>query len=77
MSGGASGGFWCDLVELFKRIWGEDGPKLDQDGPSWQQVVPKMGHDSAQMTVLGSVWEFLQWSWEHFRSPFSRSLEKV
>ena len=37
-----------------------------QDGPSWQQVAAKMGHDSAKMTVLGSVWQLLEGSWEHF-----------
>ena len=29
-----------------------------------------MGHDSAKMTMLGSVWELLGRSWEHFKSLF-------
>ena len=31
-----------------------------------KQVGPKMGHDSAKMTVLGSVWQLLGGSWEIF-----------
>ena len=62
------------------EIFGEVGAKMDarwtQDGPSWQQVAPKMGHDGAKMGILSSVWELLGRSWEHFWSLFSRSLEK-
>ena len=35
-----------------------------------------MGHDSAKMTMLGSVWELLGGSWEHLLLLFSRSFEK-
>ena len=48
------------------EIFGEVGAKMAQDGPSWQQVAPKMGHDSAKMTMLGSVGELLGGSWDHF-----------
>ena len=57
---------------------GHDSAKLGQDDVKmlsggrvleWRkmgQVGPKMGHDSAKMTMLGSVWELLGGSWEHF-----------
>ena len=51
-----SGALLEDLVEIF----GEVGAKMGtQDGPSWQQVAPKMGHDGAKMPILVSVWELL------------------
>ena len=37
------------------EIFGEVGAKM---GPRWGQVGPKMGHDSAKMTMLGSVGSF-------------------
>ena len=68
------------LLELSGVIWWRFLAKMDprwtQDGPSWQQVAAKMGHDSAKMTVLGSVWQLLGGSWEHSLSLFSGSLEK-
>ena len=64
------------MVETFGEVGAKLSPRLIQDGPSWQQLAPKMGHDSAKMTMLGSVWELLGGSWEHFWSLFSRSLEK-
>ena len=49
------------LLEISGAIWwrflAKMGPRWTQDGPSWQQVAPKMGHDSAKMTMLGSVWQ--------------------
>ena len=58
------------LLEISGVIWWRFLAKMDprwtQDGPSWQQVAAKMGHDSAKMTVLGSVWQLLGGSWEHF-----------
>ena len=57
------------LLEVSGAIWwrflAKMGPRWVQDGPSWQQVAPKLGHDSAKMTMLGSVWELLERSWEH------------
>ena len=35
------------------------GRRKAQDGPSWQQGAPKMGHDGAKMAILGSVWQLL------------------
>ena len=57
------------------KIFGEV-TRWAQDGPSWQQVAFKMGQDSTEMTMSGSVWELLVGSWEHFWSLFSLSLEK-
>ena len=65
-----------DLVEIFGEVGAKMGPRWTQDGLSWQQVAPKMGHDGAKMVIVGSVWELLGGSWEYFRSLFSRSLEK-
>ena len=76
VSGGASGDFCCDLVEIFGEVGAKMGPRWTQDGPSWQQVAPKMGHDGAKMAILGSVWQLLGGSWEHFWLLFLRSLEK-
>ena len=59
VSGGASGDFCCDLVEIFGEVGAKMGPRWTQDGPSWQQVAPKMGHDGAKMAILGSVWQLL------------------
>ena len=80
---GWSWGLWRHFLRFlarsggdFWRSWGEDGPKMDARGRSWQQVAAKIGHDSAKMTVLGSVWQLLGGSWEHFWLLFSRSLEK-
>ena len=51
------------LLEISDAIWrrflAEMVPRGTQDGPSWQQVAPKMGHDGAKMAILGSVWSFL------------------
>ena len=59
--GGASSDFWRDLVEIFGESGTKMGPRSRwmQDGPSLQQVPSKMGHDSAKMTMLGSVWQLL------------------
>ena len=65
VSGGASSVFWRDMVEIFGEVGAKLSPRLILDGPSWQQLAPKMAHDSAKMTMLGSVWELLG-SWEHF-----------
>ena len=66
-------GFLGRFLRFLARSGGEVGakmgPRWTQDGPSWQQVAPKMGHDGAKIVLLGG-------SWEHFWSPFSRSLEK-
>ena len=63
-------------MEIFGEVGAKLSPRLIEDVPSWQQLAPKMGHDSAKMTMLASVWELLKGSWEHFWSPISRSLEK-
>ena len=64
------------MVEIFGEVGAKMDPRWTQNGPSWQQVAAKMGHDGAKMAILSSVWELLGGSWEHFWSPFSRSLEK-
>ena len=46
-------------MEIFGEVGAKIGPRWAQDGPSWQQVALKMGHDSAKMTMLGSVCELL------------------
>ena len=53
VSGGASGDFCCDLVETFGEVGAKIDPRWTQDGPSWQQVAPKMGHDGAKIALLG------------------------
>ena len=40
---------------IFKKFLQKLGRRWAQDGRSWRQVAPKMGHDSAKMTMLGSV----------------------
>ena len=53
------------LLEASGAIWwrflAKMGPGCAQDGPSWEQVAFKMGHDSAKMTMLqfGSFWGVL------------------
>ena len=76
VSGGASKDFWRDLVEILGELGAKMVPRWTQDGPSWQQVAPKMGHDGAKMAILRSVWELLGGSWEHCCSHFLRFLEK-
>ena len=46
-----------DFVGIFGEVGAKMGPRWTQDGPSWQQVPPKMGHDGAKMAILVSVWE--------------------
>ena len=78
MSGGASGGFWRESVESFGEVGAKMDPRWAQDGPSWQQVAPKMGHDSAKMTMLGSVWELLGGSgsiFDYFVAIFGKMTE--
>ena len=53
VSGGASEDFCCDLVEIFGEVGAKMDPRWTQDGPSWQQVAPKMGHDGAKIGLLG------------------------
>ena len=52
------------------------GPRWTQDGQSWQQVAPKMGHDGAKMAILDSVWELSGGPGSIFGHFFARSLEK-
>ena len=60
VSEAASSDFWPDLVEIFGEVGAKMGPRWTQDGPSWQQVAPKMGHDDGgKMAILGSVWKLL------------------
>ena len=66
------GAIWWRFLAKLGRRWAQDGRKMGL----WQQVAPKMGHDSAKMTVLGSIWQLLGGSWEHFWLLFLRSLEK-
>ena len=54
-------GFLGDIEAKMVATWA----KLE---PSWQQVASKMGHGSAKMAMLGSVWEALAEFWEHFGS---------
>ena len=42
---------------------------------SWQQVAAKMGHVSAKMAMLGSVWEALVEFWGDFWSILSDALD--
>ena len=72
---GCLGALLEDLVEIFGEVGAKMGPRWAQDGPSWQQVAPKIGHDGAKMAILASLWELLG-SWEHFWLLFSRSLEQ-
>ena len=44
-------------MRIWWRFLAKMGPRWTQDGPSWQQVAPKMGHDGAKMAILRSVWE--------------------
>ena len=76
VSGGASEDFCCDLVEIFGEVGAKMGPRWTQDGPSWQQVAPKMGHDGAKMAILRSVWELFGGSWDHCWALFLRFLQK-
>ena len=46
-------------MEIFSEVGAKMGPKWTQDVPSWQQVAPKMDHDSAKRCMLGSDWELL------------------
>ena len=39
-------------MEIFGEVGAKMGPRWTQDGPSWQQVAPKMGHDGAKMAIL-------------------------
>ena len=56
---GCLGALLEDLVEIFGEVGAKMDPRWTQDGPSWQQVAPKMGHDGAKMAILGSVWQLL------------------
>ena len=62
LSGDPLGGLGA-LLEIAGTILWRFSVKLGrrwaQDGPSWQQVAPKMDHDSAKRNMLGSVWELL------------------
>ena len=64
------------MAEIFGEVGAKMGPRWTQDRPSGQQVAAKMGHDSAKMTVLGSVWQLLGRSWEHFFINFISDLLK-
>ena len=59
VSGGASGDFCCDLVEIFGEVGAKMVPRWTQDGPSWQQVAPKMGHDGARWPSWANFGSFL------------------
>ena len=50
---GCLGALLEDLVEIFGEVGAKMGPRWTQDGPSWQQVPPKMGHDGAKIALLG------------------------
>ena len=51
------------MAEIFGVVGAKMGPRWTQDGPSWEQVVPKIGHDGAKMAISGSVWQlFGLWS---------------
>ena len=73
---GCLGALLDDLVEIFGEVGAKMGPRWTQDGPSWQQVALKMGHDGAKMPILVSNWELLGGPGSIFLSLFSRSLEK-
>ena len=49
---GCLGALLDDLVEIFGEVGAKMGPRWTQDGPSWQQVAPKMGHDGAKIALL-------------------------
>ena len=63
-------------MEIFGEVGAKISPRWTQDGPSYEQVAPKRGHDGGKMVILGSVWELFGWSWNHLCSLFSRSLKK-
>ena len=50
---GCLGALLEDLVEIFAEVGAKISPRWTQDGPSWQQVAPKMGHDGAEMSWEG------------------------
>ena len=50
---GCLGALLKDLVEIFGEVGAKMVPRWTQDGPSWQQVAPKMGHDGAKIALLG------------------------
>ena len=62
-------------MEIFSEVGAKMAPRWTQDGPSWQQVAPKMGHDGAKMPILVSVWELLGGP-GNILLLFLRSLEK-
>ena len=72
---GCLGALLEDLVEIFGEVGAKIGPRRTQDGPSWQQVAPKMGHDSAKMALSGSVWEFLDADLVTFFAIFGKMAE--
>ena len=61
-------GFFGDIEAKMVATWA----KLE---PSWQQVASKMGHVSAKMAMLGSVWEALAEFREHFLSILADALD--
>ena len=47
------------FVEIFGELAAKISPRWTQDGPSWQQVAPKMGHDGAKMAISAAFWGVL------------------
>ena len=61
---GCLGAILEDLVEIFGEVGAKMGPRWTQDGPSWQQVAPKMVHEddnvglsSAAFGSLNSIFD--------------------
>ena len=58
-------------MEIFGEVGAKTGPRWMQDGLSWQQVAPQMGHDSAKMAMLGQFGSFLEGPGSIFSDFFS------
>ena len=74
VSGGGFLRIWWRFLAKLGRRWAQDGRKMGQVGskfrPRWAMMAPR----SPSWAKFGSFWGG---SWEHFWSPFSRSLEKI
>ena len=60
--GGSWNGSWHpgrDFLGISAHVGAKMGARWAKLGPSWQQVAPKMGHDSAQINMFCLVWELL------------------
>ena len=63
------------LEACFGDIWAKMGATWANLEARWQQVGPKIGHVSAKMAMLGSLWETLAEFEEHFLSILADALD--